>query len=207
MLLPAVSQAVGENTGRSVLNNAELLNATPGFKALIEEIGRADGLIALEILDVLLRADTYVGQNELPLLPAEQTTLTGPSAQAQLAVYDHGELTLSPRFFGYADAAYLLVHEALHGALVTDSGPFHHQHVRNIARYLKQNRGHYVGSEFVSFLVKNGFVYRERQTLFPPEEFFARGTTDTDRCDYLEQSFYRDEVQAAKLFFKLQCRR
>jgi len=149
-----------------VAENKSYLESIPDLVPLIQEIAEVNPGVAMALWEQLSNASLWRTNAKLPVLPYSLTTVVGPKADVQIAIRDDNDIVVSiPALKKAVDEkfvpikpSYAFVHEALHG-LIPGDGPFHHERVRAVSDYLRDNRGHYKTNEF------NDFLYRAKVQL------------------------------------------
>jgi hypothetical protein len=139
------------------LKGYKFLDSVPEFKPLIHLIAKANPRFASAIISDLSNAKMYMSPGALPILPYDLTTIAGKGADVQLAIRNKNEILFSRKFLDSAQKEYILIHEALHGILSDNSGPLHHQRVRNIVKYIYDNKNNLDANDFKEFLRDNNF--------------------------------------------------
>jgi hypothetical protein len=129
------------NTDQTVKikDNLAFINKAPKFREMIHKIAKVNPEFATDIVNELLTVNIYTSPTSLPVLPYSVTTLSGKGAEVQLATRVNDDVIFAPEFNTFSQKEDVLLHEALHGLLLENSGPFHHQRVRNIVKYIHQN--------------------------------------------------------------------
>lgn len=140
-----------------LLKNHKFIDSVPEFKPLIHLIAKVNPRFASAIIRDLSSAKMYMAPGVLPLLPYDLTTIAGKGADVQLAIRTKNEILFSQQFLDSNQKEYVLIHEALHGILADNSGPLHHQRVRNIVKYIYDNKNNLDANEFQEFLNDNNF--------------------------------------------------
>lgn len=141
----------------TMMVSIDFLNDVPEFKTLIGKISKANSAFAYKVIEDLMKARIYMSPRSIPVLPYEQTTIAGKSADVQLALRDKDDIIFAPEFQDSTQKEYILIHEALHGILKDNTGAMHHQRVRNIVKYIYDNQDKLNSVDFTEFLVKNNY--------------------------------------------------
>lgn len=195
---------VARSTLTQIPDSVAFVKSIPGLKNLILEISQVQPVLATQIVLSLVDARFYTTDLPLDILPKESTAVNGVAAEVQLAVRWNDEIILAPEFKNFKQKDYLLVHEALHGVL-RDTGAMHHQRVRAIVKYLKDNRGHYKANELNALLKETS--YREYD-LGLPQYIFDASLPVPLRCYVLSKAFYLFSIETGSTiprYFEIDC--
>ncbi len=154
---------IDSNSGRlvQIYDNAEFLKSAKDFIPLLQDIAFANPDLALGIWNQLMEARLWKTRTSLPVLPDGVTAYVGPKAEVQIAIREDNDIVISQDAFARVEQSYVLAHEALHG-VIDGKGAMHHERVRAVVRYLRDNRGKYNSDELERVLVKNGAYVSRR---------------------------------------------
>lgn len=147
-----------------IQNNLEFMNSISGFRKLITKLAQVNTTFAFSVINELNTVTLYKSVSSLPLLPYSVTTISGKGATIQLATRINYEVILAPEFFENSQQELIILHEALHGLLSENSGPLHHQRVRNIVRYIYENLDTLNTDSLNAVLAENYFYNQYAQT-------------------------------------------
>ena len=152
----------------SVPNNSKFLQAYPELLQLVRELSHANPNFAHAVWQDLLQAKIWVTDADLPLLPASATALIAGRAEVQIAIRNGADIIISlPALAQVRDKEYVFLHESIHG-LMRGDGPWHHEKVRSLVRYLRENRGKYQPEEVRTLFGKmeiSYYSYSDRQEI------------------------------------------
>ena len=139
-------------------SNESFIKGYPEFAALIKDLADADPVFALSVWNDINQAKLWTTNSPLPLLPIAATAIVAGQADVQIAIRSHDDIIISlPALSQAQDREYVFLHEALHHLMERDSNaPFHHEKLRSLVRYLKENRGHYDSSKMANIFNKYG---------------------------------------------------
>jgi hypothetical protein len=125
-----------------VPNNKIYLESHPGFMALIRELSAVSPAFGMRVWQNLIETQIWLASGSLPLLPAAATGVTRQNAQVQVAIRLGQRIIISTRASDQLRSPfeYVLLHEALHGIVNTQSA-MDHERVRAFVRFVYENRG------------------------------------------------------------------
>ncbi|MEA9357447.1 hypothetical protein SHI21_14565 [Bacteriovorax sp. PP10] len=180
------------------LRNNNFLNSIPEFKVLILKLAKVDPQFASAVIRDLMSDKMYLSPGTLPILPYNQTTVTGKAADVQLAIRNGKEIIFSKQFLNSNQKEYILIHEALHGILADNSGPLHHVRVRNIVKYIYDNQNNLDSEELKATLADNNY---NTNTAFLEEDTYIWNPEANKnlRC------YYSGDDRSIVLFLGLDC--
>lgn len=169
---------------QNITNIVKFLDTNTKFRDVIHKIAKANPEFATRLVSELIETRIYTSPEPLNLLPYKQTTVYGSPAEVQLAIRIGQDIVLAPKFFESSDREYIMIHEALHGLLQDNKGPFHHQRVRNIVRYIYENLETLDAQDFKEYLRKNN--YEASRTSYA--RIWSTELSDAFRCAYSDRS-------------------
>ncbi len=143
-----------------VADNAAFLESIDGLMPLLQDIGAVHAPFALAIWKDLTRAQIFLTDDELSLLPPEQTGISKVIVpEEQIAIREKNTILISlPALNRLGDQRpYLLLHESLHG-LMKGEGPMHHVRVRGLVKHLQAERSRLELKTLVSVLERFGIL-------------------------------------------------
>jgi hypothetical protein len=131
------------------------LKGYPELSQLIRDLAPGNPSFAMSIWSNLSETRLWLTDAALPLLPAAATALVAGKADVQIAIRYGNDIVISrPALAQVQDKEYVFLHEALHGLMGDASSAWHHEKVRALVRYVKENRGHYDAKAFDQILGK-----------------------------------------------------
>lgn len=195
---------------KKIKDNLEFINQVPKFREMIYKIAKVNPVFASYVIGELARVNLYESPTSLPILPYNITTLSGKGAEVQLATRLNDDIVFAPEYFTFKQKENVLLHEALHGLLADNSGPFHHIRVRNIVRYISENLNNLNADEFSEVLSENNWYLRESFQKNEMQEYAWGKNNNSDlRCyfayQFEESNKFSGIPDAVMKFEKLDC--
>lgn len=176
---------VNTDQTEKVKDNFEFIKSVPKFREMIYKIAKANPVFASNVVGELSRVNLYTSPTSLPILPYDVTTLSGRGAEVQLAIRAIDDIVFAPEFFTFNQKEDVLLHEILHGLLSDNSGPFHHQRVRNIVRYIHENLNNLNAEALDEVLSENNWHSSARYEKIEAQLYAWDKTNNSDlRCYY-----------------------
>jgi hypothetical protein len=127
-----------------VVNNKTYLESHTGFMNLLRELAEVSPYLAMQTWDDLVAAQIWLTREPLPVLPAAATGVTRRNAEVQVAIRTGRQIIISLHALEQLRSPfeYVLLHEALHGILRTNSA-MGHETVRAFVRFISDHRGRF----------------------------------------------------------------
>lgn len=166
-----------------VKDNLAFINSVPKFREMIYKVAKANPVFANDIIGELANVSLHNSPTSLPVLPYSVTTLSGKGAEVQLATRINNDIIFAPEYYTFPQKENVLLHEALHGLLAQNSGPFHHQRVRNIVRYIHENLDSLNENDLAQVLQENyWYTYADGEKIEAQKYVWNKNNNSDLRC-------------------------
>jgi hypothetical protein len=120
----------------------EIYKYIPAFKSVMKDIFKSYASLAISLEDELNEVKFILVDVDLPILPHQETSLSGTEVDLQVAIRKGNVVVVSTKNLELIeDSGYLVLHEILHSMVgkFKDIRPIKHTYVRSLVKFIKED--------------------------------------------------------------------